>query len=905
MGHWAVHEEDDFLRAVRTAPIIDNHAHPLLTRQATVAGKFPLLTVTTEAEGSALAVSTTSLAHIRAVKQLAGVLGCEATWSSVQAALESKRQEEVYEDWVKSCLSSIRIFLVDDSIGDEKNNGRTNSCFNKFGAESKRLVRIEHVAAKLINQACQEHVHPEAAFSSFVASLQDALTTDIADPMVAGFTSTICYQTGLGIPQNEDKDQAFTAFQKIYMERKRIEAELFSRLHHYGLTEYIVHCLASLISELDSPYAKPIQLHTSLVDNDITLTKASPSDLQSFIKQYPTVPIILLHSGYPFVREMGYLATVYANVYTDIGLVFPMVSRDGQEKAIRQILELCPSSKILWSTSGHYLPETYLLAVTQMRRALKDVLSEYVKKEDLTWMEAKDFVEDILFRNSNKLYHLGLDLNSPPAVWTPQSESTQAEPDKTEPDQEDGEQSEFESKSDQLISESESRWVQSDSDRPKSNVDGLAKLKSAGDCIQHVRLCWHDMTGTTRGRTIPIRRAMSILQSEPDFKFSVSTSALAVLQTDEMLPGVSPAGEWDLCADFKSLRVGPRKGLVTIMGDFREKDGSSVSLCPRTKLAETLRLASTHNLEFILGFEIEFVLLKRIGVRQFEMLDGDAHSWCSVGAADHDAAIAVEEAVGKLDEAGIYVETIHPESAFGQYEIVLPAAPALKAVDTLIFARQVLSACADAHGYKMTLHPKPYAKAAGTAAHVHMSISSPRGSDRDTWESFYAGILKHLRSVLAYTCASPVSYSRLVDGCWAGGTWVTWGRQNRETPLRKIEGSHWELKCMDGLANPYLAMAAIFSAGIDGVKSGQELLLDECIEDPATLTEEQRMELNITEKLPTTLEEALESLEKDAALREIVGKDSVERYIAVKKAEIKLLGTMDSSAQRQWIIERY
>uniref|UniRef100_A0A8H7K6I8 Glutamine synthetase n=1 Tax=Bionectria ochroleuca TaxID=29856 RepID=A0A8H7K6I8_BIOOC len=827
----------------------------------------PLQALTTEADCGALAATTASLAHVRAVKQLASVLGCEATWSSVQAELESKRQqEEVYEDWVKSCLSSICTFLVDNLIGDERDH-EPYIYFNKFGADCKRLVRMEYMAAKLINQACQEYDHPEKAFSSFIMNLKNAITENIADPMVAGFKSAIYYRTGLGISHNEDKYQAFVAFQKIHTKRGLIEAEPLSRLQDAGLND--------------------------LGENDITLTKASPSYLQSFIKQYPTVPIIFLQSGHPFVREMGYLATVYANVYTDIGLVFPMVSRDGQEKVIRQVLELCPSSKILWSTGGHYLPETYLLAVTQMRKAFETVLSEYVKKEDLTWIEARDVVENVLFRNSNKLYSLGLDLNSPPPVLTPQSESAQAELDKAGPDQE-KEQSEYESQSDQL-----------DSDRPTPNFDGLAKLKSAGDSIQYVRLCWHDITGTTRGRTIPIRRAMSILQSKPDFKFSVSTSALALLQTDEMLPGVSPAEEWDLCADFESLRVGPRKGLVTVMGDFQEKDGSSVLLCPRTTLADTLRLASSHNLEFILGFEIEFVLLKRTGVRQFEMLDGDAHGWCSVRAADHDAAIAVEEAVSKLDKAGIYVETIHPESAFGQYEIVLPAAPALEAVDTLIFARQVLSACADSHGYKMTLHPKPYAKATGTAAHVHMSISSPRRSDRDTWESFYAGILKHLRSLLAYTCASPVSYSRLVDGCWAGGTWVAWGCQNRETPLRKIEDSHWELKCMDGLANPYLAMAAIFSAGIDGVELGQKLLLAECTNDPATLTEEQRKKLNITEKLPATLLEALESLEKDDSLREIVGGDSVERYIAVKKAEMKMLSAMDDSAQRQWIIERY
>jgi predicted TIM-barrel fold metal-dependent hydrolase len=95
--------------------------------------------------------------------------------------------------------------------------------------------------------------------------------------------------------------------------------------------------------------------------------------LQDFIRAYPTIPIVLLHASYPFTREAGYLASVYANVYVDIGEVFPFVSRDGQEKVVRQILELCPWSKILWSTDGHWFPETYLLAVMQIREVLATV----------------------------------------------------------------------------------------------------------------------------------------------------------------------------------------------------------------------------------------------------------------------------------------------------------------------------------------------------------------------------------------------------------------------------------------------------------------------------------------------------------------------------------------------------
>ncbi|KAL6405704.1 Protein fluG [Ilyonectria robusta] len=855
-------DEGAFLHAVRTTPIIDNHAHPLLRPAARK--NTPLLSITTEAEGSALDATTTSLAHLRAVKQLSYVLGCEPTWDSVSTALEKKQQNtNDYENWIRTCLSGIHSILVDDHLGNQGDN-EAYDYFDKFTpAESKRIVRVEHVATILIEEACTEQNSPETAFSSFIRSLNHAISQDILDPVVVGFKSAISYRTGLAIPQHPDQDKAFGAFQEIHYDRQRPGAKPFNRLQHNGLNEYVVHCLASLISE-SAAHPKPIQFHTGLGDNDITLTKASPSHLQQFIAQYPTVPIVLLHSGYPFVRDTGYLATVYANVYADIGEVFPMVSRDGQETIVRQILEICPSSKVIWSTDGHWFPETYLLAVVQMREAFETVLCEYVRKGDLSWQQAKKVVEDILFHNSNKLYGLSLSMDSPSLSLTPKSES----------------------------------------DLPKCNAEWLVKLLSNDSSVQSMRLCWHDYTGTTRLRITPIRRVMSLLQSKKTLEFGVAKAALSVLQTDHMVDGISPAGEWDLCADFASLRMGPRDGHVTLMGDFREKDGSQVTICPRTVLRNTLKLAAALGFSFLLGFEVEFVLLRRTGPREFSKLDGDAHAWAVAGATDHSVvATVIEEAMARLDKAGIYVETMHPESSFGQYEIVLPAAPALEAVDSLLFARQVISSCANAHGYKMTLHPKPFAETPGTAAHVHMSISSAGGSDPSVYNPFYAGILRHLRSIIAFTCSSPVSYARIVDSCWAGGTWVAWGTQNRETPLRKIRDSHWELKCIDGLANPYLAMAAILASGLDGILNRHTLSWKDCTEDPASLTPAQRANLNITENLPSTLDEALHVLGQDEQLHSLLGGDSVERYIAVKQQEISSLSGMDSLEQKQWVIE--
>lgn len=135
--------------------------------------------------------------------------------------------------------------------------------------------------------------------------------------------------------------------------------------------------------------------------------------------------------------------------------------------------------------------------------------------------------------------------------------------------------------------------------------------------------------------------------------------------------------------------------------------------------------------------------------------------------------------------------------------------------------------------------------------------------------------------------------------------WVTWGTQNRETPLRKVEDSHWEIKCLDGIANPYLALAAVLLAGVRGVADVEKLVWVDCEIDPAKLTENDRKELNVSEMLPASLEEALKALKGDAVMGELLGPELVEKYAAVKEFELELLGSMGDEERRRWLIERY
>jgi glutamine synthetase len=844
--------------AIDRTPIIDNHAHPLL--KLSYIEQFPLLAIATEANGDALESSRTGMAHIRAVNQLSRLLGCEPTWDAVAAAIKAKRQGDAHKAWVQRCMEGIEVVLVDDGLGDP-DQAESYQYFDHFTpSNSKRIVRIEYEATLIIQRALEKGEGMGMAWQEVIGNFDNVIRKCIHDPEVVGFKSVICYRTGLDIgPRSGYRSRALSTFSSMYDASIR---NGLKRLSHRGLNEYFVHRLAELIQEYSGSWKKPIQFHTGLGDNDITLTTSNPSYLQTFIREYPDVPIVLLHASYPFTREAGYLAAMYSHVYADIGEVFPFVNREGQMEIIKQILELCPISKILWSTDGHWFPETYLLAVEQMRTALKTVLDGFVKAGDLTYTQAIQLVEDILFNNSNKLYNLGLTLTK---IDTRQA-----------------------------------------SQQPREvALNALNTLSAKGAEVQFLRMTWVDMTSTTRLRVFPIRRIRTLLEENKPVSFNVITGAMGLLQNDFPIDDKVGVGERKLIPDWTSLRAGPREGHAVVRGCFQELDGSPVSTCPRTALKRVLDIGSKHGLHFTLGFEIELVLLQRTA-DGFGPVESDGHAWCVGRVMETDSALVIEEAIKQLDEAGVYVDIVHPESAHGQYEVVLPKNTALEAVDTLLYAREVIAACATKKGYKMTLHPKPSPVHGGTAAHVHMSISTPHGDKPHVYEPFYAGILKHLRAVMAFTCSSMASYDRIQDSIWTGGTWVAWGTQNRETPLRKISGSHWEVKCMDGTANPYLALAALIGAGLQGVIDQEELWLGDCsVKDSARLTDAERAELNITRRLPRELSEALQALAGSYALINVMGRELVEMYVQVKDAEMQFQETMKPEARLRWMIERY
>ncbi|KAF9260404.1 hypothetical protein L218DRAFT_932485 [Marasmius fiardii PR-910] len=385
-------------------PVIDNHAHPLLKSE--YRDKFPFEGLISEASGNALTRDAPyTLACLRATTQLAPLLDLDknATWDDVQAKRSEIPYIELCQRFMGPC--KIQCILLDDGLGGVTEYAADLDWhLENFTCDTRRIVRVEVEAETILRELLTPNLH--GFLEKFMDRLRKVLVNHVrGNGRVAAFKSIVCYRSGLNISAikpNLDDVSTLLYLQETLAQYKR-EGTL--RLNNKVLNDIVVHIALDVAGQFDVP----VQFHTGLGDNDISLVLSSPALMQPIIKAYPHTKIVLLHSSYPYMREAGYLASVYDNVFLDFGEVFPFVSGHGQRSIIRQILELTPTNKLLWSTDGHWFPESFYLGTIQARQALYDVLSEAVTAGELTEEQAVSIIRHALFHNSNMLYNLGLD----------------------------------------------------------------------------------------------------------------------------------------------------------------------------------------------------------------------------------------------------------------------------------------------------------------------------------------------------------------------------------------------------------------------------------------------------------------------------------------------------------------
>ncbi len=410
---------------------------------------------------------------------------------------------------------------------------------------------------------------------------------------------------------------------------------------------------------------------------------------------------------------------------------------------------------------------------------------------------------------------------------------------------------------------------------------------------------------------------------------TVAMQAMNMLDELQPVDGMGPVGEVRIVPDpdsYVDLPFSP--GAAAMMSDLIGLDGQPWAACPRAFLRSAIAEAAQNGLALQAAFEPEFLLARRETGPDGDRLVPVDESLCfsTTGfALAHDFAIDFVRAIEAQDMA---VELYHPELGHGQQEMSISHAPALAAADRQVWYRETARGVAWRHGLWASLAPKPLPDQAGNGAHCHFSAWTDAANDTPGATSladaknagssnafydpgdryglsqlayhFIGGILLHLPALVALTCGSVNSYRRLQPQHWSSA-FVCYGNDNREAAIRipsrmwgDDEGStNLELKASDSTGNPYLALGGLIHAGLDGIR--RKLDPGEPVNvDPATLSEAELRKRRVA-RLPTSLGEALDELERDEVLMEALGPLRRTAYLAVKRSEVASFSAHDAA----------
>ncbi len=450
-----------------------------------------------------------------------------------------------------------------------------------------------------------------------------------------------------------------------------------------------------------------------------------------------------------------------------------------------------------------------------------------------------------------------------------------------------------------------------------STAEGAARARAAraaaralsASGVEAVALGMVDNAGVTRVKCIPLGRLEEVTVSGVGLSYVFS-----VFEVDDQItsaPGLDgPSGDMRLLPDPAScVALAAQPGWAWAPVDQYDQDGNVWPVCGRSFLSRMTAELGRRQLEFRGAFEVEWFLGRREEPDPVPSHRGPGYS--SVVLTPY-SEFAVD-LIHALEAEGLGVQQFHPEYSIGQFEVSVAPRDAVGAADANLLVRQTIRGVAHRHGLDASFAPVVFPGAVGNGAHLHFSLWDADGDDvfhggdgplgmSRLGESFLAGVLAELPALTAVVCPSVVSYLRLQPHRWAGA-FTCWGPENREAALRFITGmvggreitTNVELKSIDAAGNPYLVVGAVLAAGVWGIDQGLSLP-PPVTADPASLTDDERRSLGI-ERLPASLGEAIDRLEKSSVLRDAMGDTMFDAFLATRRAEFETFRDQDEEAQ--------
>jgi len=432
--------------------------------------------------------------------------------------------------------------------------------------------------------------------------------------------------------------------------------------------------------------------------------------------------------------------------------------------------------------------------------------------------------------------------------------------------------------------------------------------QAKADGVSLVSLQFTDAAGTIKSATIPVNRLPEALEKGVWFDGSSVEGFARIFESDMLLmpdPGT-----------YRVLPWGGGEGpLARIICDVYTPDIQPFAGDPRWVLKQAMAEAAQMGFTYVTGSELEFFLFKAENGPVTRPIPFDVGSYFDSSQGDKASSVR-RKMMHALEAMGMKVEMAHHEVAPGQHEINIEYADALTSADNCVNLRYTIKAIAQQEGVYATFMPKPIVGINGSGMHTHQSLFDQAGRNvfydpeglyrlSKIARHFIAGQLAHARALAAIVAPTVNSYKRLVPG-YEAPVYICWGQLNRSALIRvpmyspgREQSTRLELRCPDPSCNPYLALAAMLKAGLDGIRRQLE---------PPAPVDENVYELDVGElqdydidTLPGSLGEALEELKRDEVVRSALGEHIFHWYMRAKRREWEEYCTQVTD----WEIQRY
>ena len=429
------------------------------------------------------------------------------------------------------------------------------------------------------------------------------------------------------------------------------------------------------------------------------------------------------------------------------------------------------------------------------------------------------------------------------------------------------------------------------------NLSAIAKAKK----IKYFLISFVDLFGVLRSKLVPAQAISGMQKNGAGFAGFATWLDMTPADTDMFA-----------IPDPESLIQLPWNKEVGWLASDLWMDGKTVNASPRVMLKKQIDRLSKENLIMKSGVECEYFLITPDGTQIADPRDIQSKP-CYDQSALMRRYELIKEICDSMIELGWAPYQNDHEDANGQFEMNWDYSDCLITADRHVFFKFMVKTLAEKHGLRATFMPKPFENLTGNGCHAHVSLwngninkfldKSDRYGLSKIAYNFLGGIMKHADSLSAFFNPTINSYRRInAPPTKSGASWspstISYSGNNRTHMIRIPDPGRFELRLMDGSANPYLLQAGVIASGLYGMNNRI---------DPGKILNcnmytdyEQYPDLP---KLPDQLEDSLEKLDNNKDIKEIFGEEVINSYIKLKNQELENFNLDEVFDKRKTVTE--